>query len=73
MTWVRERPDLKVLLAHGTADTLVSPTFTTSFADRLRETGHSVQVDLVARATHGSLYRPSVIAARVIAWVRALG
>ena len=73
VTWVRDRPDLKVLLAHGTADTLVSPTFTTSFADRLRATGHAVQVELVTGASHGSLYRPSVIGARVIAWVRALG
>lgn len=72
VTWVRHRPGLPVLLAHGADDTTVSPTFTTSFADRLRAAGHPVRLEIVPGADHGSIYRPGVIGDRVIAWITAL-
>jgi acetyl esterase/lipase len=71
VTWMARRPDLPALLVHGADDKDVSTTFTTSFADRLRATGHSVRVELVPGAGHGDIYRPELIAGRVIAWVAA--
>lgn len=72
VTWVGLRPELHVLLVHGTADQTVAPTFTTSFAQRLRATGHDVQVELVSGADHATIYRPDVVAARIVRWVRSL-
>lgn len=72
VTWVRMRPNLPVLLAHGAADTTVSPTFTTSFTHQLRKAGHPVRVEIVPGADHASLYQPSVIADRIIAWIETL-
>lgn len=72
VTWVNQRPQLPVLLAHGSADDTVSPTATTSFADLLRAAGHPVTVEIVAGADHGSIYRPRVIADRLLSWIRTL-
>jgi acetyl esterase/lipase len=72
VTWVRRRPELPALLVHGADDTVVSPTFTTTFAERLRAAGHPVQVDLVPGAGHGDIYHPDIVASRVIAWVDEL-
>jgi acetyl esterase/lipase len=72
LTWVRQRPELRVLLVHGTADTTVPPSFTASFARRLRGAGHRVTVELVPGADHGAIYRPEVVAARIIPWISGL-
>ena len=71
VTWVGLRRELRVLLVHGADDTTVSPTFTTSFADRLRATGHAVQVELVPHADHASVYRAGVVGDRLVRWIRA--
>ncbi len=71
-TWVRQRPDLPVLLAHGAEDTTVSSTFTTSFARRLEDAGHPVEVQIVPGADHGGIYQPDVIGDRIIAWIHLL-
>ena len=75
-TWVGARvtpPVLSVLLAHGEADDVLPTTFTTFFGDRLRAAGHPVQVVLVPKADHQTIYRPEVIEATIRDWVRGLG
>lgn len=75
MTWLGQRTGahpLPALLAHGTADETVSPTFTQAFGAALREAGHPVRVDLVEGADHASIYTPEVIAGTVIRWIDAL-
>lgn len=72
VTWVKQRPQLPVLLAHGADDDTVSSTATTSFATLLRAAGHPVQLEIVAGADHASIYRPNVIADRILTWIRTL-
>lgn len=72
VTWVTQRPQLPALLVHGADDDTVSPTATTSFAKVLRAAGHPVQLEIVAGADHGSIYRPQVIADLIISWIDAL-
>jgi len=72
MTWLTSRRDLPVLLAHGAADDLVSPTFTRTFAEGLEAAGHPVELKLVSGAGHQDIYQPAVIADPVIAWITAL-
>jgi acetyl esterase/lipase len=71
VTWVRQRPNMPVLLANGTDDTTVSPTFATSFAERLRAAGHPVRLEIVPGANHGSIFQPDVIAHRILAWIHS--
>jgi acetyl esterase/lipase len=71
-TWVRNRPDLPALLAHGADDTLVSPMYTKVFAQRLEAAGHRVRVEIVPGADHATIYQADVIAQRVITWIEAL-
>jgi acetyl esterase/lipase len=71
-TWVRSRPGLRVLLAHGTTDHDVPFTMTTSFGDELRAAGHRVTVQLVPSADHAAIYRVDVIAGPVIRWIAGL-
>jgi acetyl esterase/lipase len=75
MTWLGQRTGahpLPVLLAHGTAESTVSATFTQAFGAALREAGHPVRLDLVEGADHGSIYTPEVIAGAVISWIGTL-
>jgi acetyl esterase/lipase len=75
MGWVKERtapPALPVLLAHGAADDLLSPTFTEVFAQALKDAGHPVQLEIVPGANHQSIYTPRVIANTVITWIGTL-
>jgi acetyl esterase/lipase len=72
LTWAGQgarRAGLHVLLAHGTADDLVSTTFTTQFAGVLQANGYDVSVDLIDGATHQSIYRAAVIGPDVSAWL----
>ena len=72
VTWVSLRPELRVLLLHGTADTTVPPAFTTAFAGRLRAAGHAVQVELVPGADHAAIYHVQVVGDRLVRWLRGL-
>jgi acetyl esterase/lipase len=72
-TWVANRPELPVFLAHGERDALVPVSFTTTFADALEQAGHPVRVDLVDGAGHHEIYRPEVIGADLARWVASLG
>jgi acetyl esterase/lipase len=64
-----ERP---VLLVHGDADRVVPLSFTTSFAEALRNGGHSVVVEVVAGVDHDTIYRPENIADLLVRWIRSL-
>jgi acetyl esterase/lipase len=70
MTWVAQRPELAVLLAHGDSDELVPISSTRSFAAALREAGHPVREETVPGADHSAIYSAEVIAPTVIDWVR---
>ena len=73
--WVNERtapPALSVLLAHGSADHDVSPWFSNTFSEELKDAGHRVQLTIVSGAGHGTIYTPKVIASTVIGWLAAL-
>jgi acetyl esterase/lipase len=72
-TWVANRPELPVFLAHGDHDELVPEAFTTIFATALEQAGHPVRVDLVAGAGHHDIYTPAVIGADLAAWIASLG
>ncbi len=65
------RSTLHVLLAHGTADTDLSATFTTQFADVLRTNGYDISLDMVDGATHQSLYAAPVIGPHLVSWLDA--
>ena len=51
---------------------MLPTTFTTFFADKLRAAGHPVQVVLVPKADHQTIYQPGVIEATIRDWVRTL-
>jgi acetyl esterase/lipase len=75
MDWVTERtaaPALPVLLAHGAADQELSTSFTEGFAQALKHAGHPVQVNIIADATHSSIYTPKVITHTIMAWLTAV-
>ncbi len=73
LTWVAERPRLPVLLLHGSSDTTVSAFFSRAFATALEGAGHPVKLVEVAGADHQSIYRPEVVAAPIVTFVRGLG
>ena len=74
MTWLAApgNRSLHVLLAHGTADDMVSSTATTNFGAALRAAGFPVTVTMVAGAGHGDIYRPAVIAQPIVTWIAGL-
>ena len=63
---------LKVFLAHGTSDSDLPVSFTTGFADALRNGGYDLTVALVPDATHHTLYSAEVVGPRLVEWIRAL-
>lgn len=71
-TWVGQRRSLPVLLIHGTADTLVAPSFTRRFAEALRRAGHPVETHFVRGAGHGETYHADVAGPLIEAWLAHL-
>lgn len=71
-TWVRERPQLPVLLVHGGADQLIPESTSTSLAAALRAAGHPVRTELLPAATHGSVYQPETVLALLLDWLSTL-
>lgn len=65
-------PALSVLLAHGSADHDVSPWFSQTFAEELKDAGHRVQLSIVSGASHGTIYTSKVIASTVMGWLDTL-
>ncbi len=72
LTWVANRPDVPVFLAHGTGDQLVPVSFTTRFAMALERAGHAVRVDIVADADHHEIYTPDSLGPDVVDWITTL-
>lgn len=68
-TWASANPRLPVLLAHGTADTTLPPSFSVGFAHQLRVSGHPVELRLVPGADHASIYRPEVVSKLIADWL----
>ena len=65
--------DLRVLLIHGDADTVVPLEQTEAFAAALTTAGMSVTTDVVPGATHMNVFESRIAAAPIIAWLRAFG
>lgn len=67
------RPDVRVLLVHGDADSVVPTSFTADFAARLQEAGHPVSVEYVPGADHGSVYSSAVAGPIITRWLARPG
>jgi len=65
----RTHADLRVLLIHGTGDTLVPPSATTGFAAALERAGVPVTVRLPAGLDHHQVYAADVAAAPLLRWI----
>lgn len=63
------RPELAVLLVHGTADGLVAVEQTQRFAAALRAGGHDVTARYVDEAGHASVYSAGVAGPIIAAWL----
>jgi acetyl esterase/lipase len=72
-TWVANRPEVPVFLAHGDHDELVPMSFTERFATALEAAGHAVQVDIVPDAGHHEIYSPEAVGPEMIRWITTLG
>jgi acetyl esterase/lipase len=64
------RPELPVLLLHGSSDRLVPLSFTTDFAQALEAGGHRVTLIVVANADHHSIYSAEVAGDLLVEWIR---
>jgi len=69
---VDRRPDVPVLLLHGSADDTVPLSFTSQFAQGLEDAGHPTTVQVVPRANHRTIYGAEVVAERIARWLLAL-
>jgi acetyl esterase/lipase len=71
-TWVADRPEVPVLLAHGDHDELVPTSFTQRFASALEGAGHAVHVEIVPGAGHHEIYSPDSVGPRIVRWIAGL-
>jgi acetyl esterase/lipase len=67
-----DRPELPVLLVHGTADDLVPLRFSEQFADALENGGHPVDLLILDGVDHHSVYSPENAGAAITDWLRRL-
>jgi len=72
-TWVANRPEVPVFLAHGARDRLVPVSITTRFATALERAGHEVRVDIVSDAGHHDIYSPDALGRDMVGWITTLG
>jgi dipeptidyl aminopeptidase/acylaminoacyl peptidase len=63
------RPDVPVLLLHGTYDEEVPVASTTGFAEALERAGHPTTVQILPKVDHQSIYRADVAGERVARWL----
>ncbi len=63
------RPDVPVLLVHGSDDTTVPTEFTTAFAEALTAGGHDVTTRLLDGVDHQSVYSAAVAAPVIADWL----
>jgi acetyl esterase/lipase len=64
-----ERPELRALLLHGDADTLVPASLSRGLGRALQAGGHDVSVTVVPGATHGSIYGADVAGPLIASWI----
>lgn len=69
LTWAAERPELPVLLVHGTADDVVPLSFTEQLAAALTAGGHEVRTEPLEGVDHGEVYRAEVVGDLLAGWV----
>ncbi|MEP9365066.1 alpha/beta fold hydrolase [Nocardioides sp. CN2-186] len=67
-----ERPEVPVLLLHGDADAVMPVSFTTQFAEALKDEGHPTTVDIVDGADHDTIYTAANAGERVAQWLAGL-
>ncbi len=63
------RPEVPVLLLHGTFDQVVPELFTEGFAAALEAGGHDVTVEILDEVTHSGVLDPGVSGEIITAWV----
>jgi acetyl esterase/lipase len=68
----RLRPAVAALLIHGESDDLLPTSFTTDFAQALRDGGHPTTVQLLPGADHQSVYSAQESGDLVADWVKRL-
>lgn len=69
LSWASERPDVPVLLVHGTADDVVPMRFTDDLAQALAAGGHEVTTERLADVDHQEVYRPEAVGDLLADWV----
>jgi acetyl esterase/lipase len=66
-----ERPELDVLLLHGTSDDAVAPETSERLATALSEGGHDVTLTLLPGVDHDEIYTAATAAPLITDWVTA--
>ncbi len=69
LTYAGQRPDVPVLLLHGTSDEVVPITQSEDFEAALIAGGHDVTTDYVEGATHWTVYAPDVAGTAIAEWL----
>jgi acetyl esterase/lipase len=64
-----ERPDLPVLLVHGTSDATVPMSSSTAFARQLEDGGHDVSTVYLSGVDHRSVYGADVAGPLIAEWL----
>ncbi|HEU4491858.1 MAG TPA: alpha/beta hydrolase [Jiangellales bacterium] len=68
-----ERPELGVLLLHGTSDDAVAPEASAKLATALREGGHDVTLTLLPGVDHDEIYTAATAAPLITDWITGTG
>jgi acetyl esterase/lipase len=64
-----ERPEVPVLLVHGSADDLVGEEFARGFEAALRDGGHPTTLVVADGADHSAVRQPEVVGDTLLAWL----
>jgi acetyl esterase/lipase len=68
-----ERPELDVLLLHGTSDDAVAPVVSERLAATLREGGHAITLTLLPGVDHDEIYTAATAAPLITDWIIGTG
>jgi pimeloyl-ACP methyl ester carboxylesterase len=68
-----QRPDVPVLLVHGTGDDIVPPSWSTRLRDSLVAAHHEVRLEQPKGVDHLGVYDPNVSGPLILDWLRGLG
>ena len=72
LTYADQRPDVPVLLIHGTGDSMVPITFTEDFAAALTDGGHDVTTEYSEGADHFLVINPDLAGPVITDWIDGL-